>query len=181
MDTFRNDRQTTGEAPLELTALFSRMKLPAELESRCISASRAAYAVDRMRRERELHQISELPFDRYIHGLAGLAGVSLVEVQRSFGLPNWDRVTASTVSFLARIARLIGLPVADAEIFLRWTYLSRVNQEQSESILAMPRGQHCRIPLGEILDQKEAHYDERQQAELNDILQAIRAEYTVEA
>jgi hypothetical protein len=154
------------------------VQLPPELDERCRSSSRAAFALSRMRREREHHRIAELPMDRYINGLAGLAGVSLNEVQTSLGLPSWDNVTSATAPLIARVARLIGLPVGDAEKFVRWTYLGSINREQSDSILAMNRGLSMRTPLDESLHQNETLYNEQQGAELRQIVRAIRIEYT---
>lgn len=167
------------EPPVALKDLISKIQLPADLERRSRAAGRAAYVIDRMRWERQCHRIAERPLDRYLRGLAELAGVALDEVQAALALPAWDQVTAATAPLLARVARLIGLPADETGKFTRWTYLGCVDPERSDAILATHRGEP-QISIEDALRQQEECYSEEQRAEVARIIEAIRSEYAQE-
>jgi hypothetical protein len=164
-----------------LKTLISSVRLPAELDRRCKLASRAAFVIAKMRRERTYHNIADLPLDRYLRGLAELAGVALTEVQSAFSLPALDSVTAVTAPILARIARLVGIPGADTEMYARWTFLQGVDSDRSDAILALSRGPDAKVPLDIALQTQESAYSADQAAELARVIKAIRHEYSREA
>src|SRR5262249_17329407 len=112
----KNDRE---EMPDWLATLISKLQISPDLERRSRAAGRSAYAIDRMRKERKRHSLAALPLDRYLRGLAELAGVRLDGVLTSLGLPALDRVTSASAPLMARLARLVGLGAREAELFTR--------------------------------------------------------------
>jgi hypothetical protein len=168
------------ESAAWIESLLLEARLPSDFEARCKAAGKAAYAIDRMRRERRFNKFSELPFHRHIRGLAQLAGASLTPIERTFGIPDTWQITAQKASVIARVARLIGLTLTETNLSVRWTFFDFLNPERSEEILALSRGDGEPIPVGTTLAVEEAGYSGEERAELERIKRAIREEYARE-
>jgi hypothetical protein len=163
-----------------IESLLSEARLPADFDVRSKTAGQAAYSIDRMRRERRHNKFSELPFHRHIRGLAEFAGASLAPIQQTFGIESWQRITAQAAPLVARVARLIGLTLAETDLSVRWAFFDSMNPERSEEILALSRGDSEPIPVGTTLAAEEAGYSGEEKAELERIARAIRGEYARE-
>jgi hypothetical protein len=164
------------EPSVALKNLLAKITLSPELARRSQAAGRAGYLIDLMRREREDHELALRPLDRYLRGLAELAGVRLEEVRHGLGATAWDVVTAGTAPLLARISRLIGLSAAETAACARWAYLGAVMPDSSDALLATHRGKLAST-LEKELQRHEAEYANEQRVELDRILEAIRSEY----
>ena len=168
--------ETTGEAkaradpPAGLPGLLSSARLPEDADRRCRVASKAAFAIDQLRRERARHRISDVPFGRYLQSLSTLGAISLENIQTSLGLPDWV-VTAATAPSLARLARLIELSEEQARKFIRGTFAEPHGFAEAAHRGAEP------IPFDEVLEIVESGYSEFTRAELDEVLRAIHIEY----
>lgn len=180
MIDFHETNSRQSESVTWIESLLSGMQLPPDFDAHCKTAGQAAYAIDRLRRERRLNRFSELPLHRHIRGLAELAGTSLAPIQQVFGIEDWHKITGKTASRISRVARLIGLTVQEANLSLRWTFFDLMNPERSEEIFALSRGDVEPMPVATTLATEEAEYSSDEKAELERIVRAIREEYSRE-
>jgi hypothetical protein len=173
-----------GESDLWLKDLVLTMHSSPEVEQRHLTAARAAHAIDLMRKAREHQGFAALPLDRYLRGLAEVAGVSLDEVLTSLGLSPQDRVTAATAPLLARVARLIGLPADETLTLARLMFVDSAVEVRLDAIVGRNPGARASAgadahpSIDEVLQQHEKDYSEVQRAELGSIEGAIKSEYT---
>jgi len=160
-----------AEHPAWLTELVSRAMLPEDFDRRCRAASKAAYAIDQLRRELKQHKLASRPFGHLIRGLAEFGSISLEDIQFSLGITDWDQLNLSTAKAFGRIAGLLKM---------EWPQVL----ECMKGAYAVPRGLVEAYPLGappppfiDLVKLVEAHYNDEERMELEAIIRVIRAEY----
>jgi hypothetical protein len=165
-----------AEIPAGVEDLLYCFHLPPEFDQRCKDATQAAYIIDCMRREMAAHQLSPLPFGRFVSALAEMAGVSLNIVLSSLGLSQVDALNAETAQPFARLARLLGLPRDRAQILLPMAYQAVKDPEAAGALLMAFRGVK-RIPVEDGLRDWEDACPDEVRNELERIRRAIDNEY----
>ena len=107
------------ETPPWLIEALESAQVTESLRERMRKAGGAAYAMARMRAEKEKVGFVPLPFAEYLDGLATLAGVSLAPVLASLGIANAGRPAVSNAGLIGRLAYTLGFGLEDLILNLR--------------------------------------------------------------
>jgi hypothetical protein len=166
--------ELTGEAPEGVEDLLYSQNLPPEFHRRCAQAGEAAYAINLMRQK--VPETRTRRFGDLVDRLAEKAGVSLHTVLSSLGLSEIGAVEGKTAQPLARLARLLGLPLDRAEAGILMTYQALKDPEAAEAQEIVFRNGQSASAENMFRDWVE-HPPEEFRGEVEWIRRAIESEY----
>ena len=176
------NEQTNGEVKKPMVEvveeLISSIHLHSGFDERLRGASRAAYCIDRMRREYAVQRhIAPVPFQRLVQALAALAGVSDEPVWATLGLERPVLPSLKSAQALGRLARLLDMTFDRISEPLRLAYAEMADPEGASMLWSAARG----IPTAQPIDLEvlETHYTKDERDELEAVLRIVQQECEV--
>lgn len=177
---YRNAPDAPGEGPNSFAETLSSLRVSPQFEARCEQAALHAYAIEKLRRERERRGFFAISIHSYLDRLAHYADVKVESVLLWAGVQDLQ-ATLDHAKVLGNLLRTIGFAVEEAKSLVRVSF----GEQQGLRILPARkpvfRGEGVELNelqrTNEALDEIEQGYATEVRNDLDGILDLVAYEF----